>query len=638
MSLSVDQSIRKARRCAKAGDAIEAGALYTAVLEQFPGNKRALQGLNALGGPERRQPGAAPARNKLDALIALMGKGEFAAVIEQATKLCRQFPMSFELYNILGIANARLGRQLDAIAHFKKTIAINPAYAGAHYNLGNACRELGRLQDALDCYTSTLEAAPGFVDAALNLGNILKRLGRREEAIGYYEKALALKADDARAYNNLGDTLIELGRYDEAVAKLTRALEILPDFAEAHNNLGNAHKGLGRHDDAVVCYHKAIDLKPNYADAHNNLGAAITDHGSRQAAIASYVAALRINPGFARTHRNLSTIKRYEEGDPQIGEIITLLAEESLPVDDRTQLNFALGKAMDDLGQYDKAFACFAEGNSLRNKQLGYSAATDRELFNSIKSAYRLNTAPLEPPPQSPGKNCPTPVFIVGMPRSGTSLVEQVLASHSEVHGGGELSALEDAVNASGVLQPGASPARLEELGQHYRASLAKLGVNKPYITDKMPLNFRWIGLIRQALPEAKIIHIQRDARATCWSIFRHYFATCGNAYAYDLNNLADFYNLYKGLMDFWEGLFPGGVYRLNYERLTEQQESETRNLLNHAGLAWEGQCLEFHNTERAIATASALQVKEKIYTGSSKAWRNYEKFLAPLTVALSAS
>ncbi len=637
MSFSADQSIRKAKRYARAGDAVQAGALYKAVLEKFPGNKRALQGLNALGGLTHSQAGDAPPRSRIDELVALSGQGKLETVIEQTTALCRRFPMSYELYNILGVANSKLGRQKDAIANYKKSIAINPAFAGAHYNFGNACRDLGRLEDAIAGYTRTLELAPGFVDAALNLGNALKRLGRREEAIGCYENALTLKPNDARAYNNLGDTLIELGRYDDAVAKLTRALEIQPDFAEAKNNLGNAFRNLNRHDDAVACYNQAIERKPGYADAHNNLGAAFTDLGRKEEAIASYSAALRIKPDFARAHRNLSTIKHYEAGDPQIGQISKLLAEESLPIDDRTQLNFALGKALDDLGDYETAFARFAEGNSLRKKMLGYSAATDRELFDAIRSAFGLDN-------HSPGdqrryrKQClPTPVFIVGMPRSGTSLVEQVLASHSEIYGGGEMSALEDALHASGGLNAGLSPARLEKLAQHYRSSLAKLDANKSYIVDKMPLNFRWIGFIRHALPEAKIIHTQRDARAICWSIFRHYFSTGGNGYAYDLNDLADFYNLYKDIMDFWETLFPGDIYRLDYERLTENQEEETRKLLNYTGLAWEDQCLEFHKTDRAVATASALQVKEKIYKGSSEAWRNYETLLDPLTARLPA-
>jgi tetratricopeptide (TPR) repeat protein len=638
MSLSVDQSIRKAQRCAKTGDTIGAGALYNSVLEKFPGNARALKGLSALGGAAYAHPSAAPPRNKLDALVALLGQGEFAAVIEQTTALCRQFPASFALNNILGIANARLGRQSEAVAHYEKSIALNPAYASAHYNLGNSWRDLGRLQEAIGSYTNTLEVAPGFADAALNLGNILIRLGREKEAIGYFKKILALKPGDARAYNNLGDTLIELGRYTDAVANLTRALDIQPDFAEAHNNLGNAFRKLGRHDDAVARYNLALELKPDYADAHNNLGAALTDLGCKEAAIASYTAALQFEPGLARTHRNLSTIKRFEAGDPQIGEITKLLADKALPDDDRAQLNFALGKAMDDLGDYKKAFACFAEGHRLRKKLLAYSASTDREQFRAIRSVFESDKNPFQSRNLRPDRCSPAPIFIIGMPRSGTSLVEQVLASHSEVHGAGELSALEEAVNASGLLQATPSPARLETLAQHYSSSLTKLGVNEPYIIDKMPLNFRWIGFIRQALPEAKIIHTQRDARATCWSIFRHYFSTSGNGYAYDLSDLAEFYNLYTNLMSFWEILFPGEIYHLNYERLTEHQEGEIRKLLSYAGLAWEDQCLEPHKTQRAVATASALQVKEKIYTGSSEAWRNYEKFLGALTARLNAN
>jgi tetratricopeptide (TPR) repeat protein len=630
MSLSVDQSIRKAKRYAKTGDVNQAAALYKAVLEKFPNNKRASQGLMVLSRPAQGQAaaGLVPPPDQMRALITLSDQGKLDAVIEQAAAMSRRFPKFFELYNILGVANSKLGRHEDAIANYKKAILVNPEFAGGHYNLGNAYRDLGRPEDAAACYARTIQIKPDFVDAHLNLGNIYKNLGRFEDAIANYAKALDLRPDYAHGHNNLGDALNDLGRYDEAIVKFIAALQIQPDLAEAHNNLGNAYKHLGRHEDAVASYEKAADIKPDYADAYNNLGAAFTDLGRREDAIASYSRALEIKPDFARAHRNLSTIKRYRSSDPQISQMSDLLAHAALPVNDQMNLNFGLGKANDDLGQYAQAYDYFSQGNRLRKSMLGYSISTDQELFCQIKSAFESENPVSGAPTTTRNPSGPTPVFIVGMPRSGTSLVEQVLASHSHVHGAGELKTLESGIKECGGLQSEFSAAQWEELGRYYRSGVEKLGASERCVTDKMPLNFRWIGFIRYALPEAKIIHVKRDARATCWSIFKHCFATDGNAYAYDMNDITAYYDLYRDMMDFWEEKFRGKIYHLNYEQLTENQEGETRNLLKQVGLEWQDQCLEFHKAERVVATASALQVREKIYTGSSQAWRKYEQFL----------
>ena len=221
------------------------------------------------------------------------------------------------------------------------------------------------------------------------------------------------------------------------------------------------------------------------------------------------------------------------------------------------------------------------------------------------------------------------------MPRSGTTLVEQILASHSQVYGVGEMKLLGQSVNSIKRTSGQLSSDQLQSIRKSYLSGLKRIGAAEPYITDKMPLNFTRIGYIFAALPEAKVIHVIRDARATCWSNFKSFFTEKGNDFAYDLQDVAEYYKMYIDLMSFWHKKFPGRIYDLNYEALTEHQEDETRRLLEHVGLSWEDQCLEFYKTKRTIRTVSAAQVRQKMYQGSSKEWRKYEKHLEPMVEVL---
>ena len=631
MSLSADKSIRKARRYADAGDVANAAALYRSVLEKYPSNKRASQGLSAL---DRRMPAAtsAPPRDQVNALIALSARGETTAAISAAQTLARQFPNSIELLNIIGVANIKLGRFDEAVIAFEKALAVDPACVEARWNLARALKSLGRTEDALTHYEEARRVAPHRPEAHKNLGDAYLGMRRLKDATDAYERAIELKPDYPEAYNNLGYALIELGRLEDASAALERAIKINPKFAEAHNNLGNALKHLGRHGDAIARYEHAIRIKPDYAEAYNSLGAAFSDLGRRKDATASYEKAIAAWPGFARAHHNLSSVKKFALGDPQIEQMSDLAAQDGVTDTEKTLLHFGLGKAFDDLEQYEDAFTHFAEGNRLRKKLIGYDINDDRDLFARIRAMHEMVT------PSNVETAGPTPVFIVGMPRSGTSLVEQILASHSNVHGAGELAALENGIKSLGLLDAQDPSSLLADLACDYRQTLNARGNGAAFITDKMPLNFRWVGVIRAALPDVKIIHVKRDPHATGWSIFRRSFAMGGNGYAYDLKDIADYYHLYQDLMAFWDEAFPGAIHHLDYEKLTVEQEAQTRALLDHVGLDWEDQCLAFDKTERAVATASAHQVRKPIYQGSSDAWRNYAPFLSALTENLPAA
>jgi hypothetical protein len=331
----------------------------------------------------------------------------------------------------------------------------------------------------------------------------------------------------------------------------------------------------------------------------------------------------------------LSIVKEYQVDDPQIHQMLELLERCTASDKDRMHLNFALGKAHDGIGKHDEAFLHFSDGNRLRKEELEYDISSARAPFARIKSRFSQAVSALDGFKESEDARGQRPVFVLGMPRSGTTLVEQILASHSQVYGAGELALLGQSVNTFDWDSTQLSSDQLSSIRKSYFSGLAKIGAPEPYITDKMPLNFLWIGLIFAAIPEAKVVHVKRDARATCWSNFKHYFSRKGTGFAYDLQDVAEFYKLYSDLMAFWHQKFPGQIYDLNYEMLTEHQEDETRKLIKHVGLDWEDQCLEFHKTRRAIRTASATQVRQKMYQGSSEEWRKYERHLAPMVELL---
>jgi len=602
MPLSVEQAIKKAKRVEKAGDTAEAVALYSSVLEKFPNNARAYAGLVAI---KERARAAAEARfaapdAQLRALTALSERGRSARVVAQAEALAKRFPLSYELYNILGVAYAKMDRLNEAVAAYNQALAVKP-----------------------DC-----------IEALWNLGDAFKRLEERDKSIACFEDAVARRPDGPQSHLHLANALAHFGRLDEAIAAYERALRIDPRSAEACYHLGNALKSLARTAEAIAAYEKAIEISPGFADAHNNLGTVYTDLGRREEAVKCYENAIAAKPDFARARHYLSSVKRFEADDPQIDQMTALLSRCDLSDLDRMHLHFGLGNAMDNVAEYAKAFEHFANGNRFRKSLTRYSIETDRALFQQIKNAHRAIAAQSDATARNGAG--PTPVFIVGMPRSGTSLVEQILASHSKVHGAGEIAALERALKDAGGLSEDMPAAQLETIGCNYRKALAKRAPAAPFATDKLPLNFLWVGVIRPALPNAKIVWVERDARAACWSVYRRAFATKGNGYADDLIDIAEYYALYKDLMAFWSEAFPGDIYRVEYERLTEHQEEETRKLLNHIGLEWEDACLDFHKTARSVSTASSMQVRKKMYQGSSEAWRKYEPFLQPLIERLA--
>ena len=561
----------------------------------------------------------------LGASLLMMGRPSDALkAVENAAGL---LPSDAVAQHDHGIVLCALGRHDEAEAGFRRAIALRPSFPEAYNNLGNLLRLLGRLKEAEDACLKAIEISGGFAVAHSNLGNILRDLGRYLEAEGHYRRAIEINPGYAEAYNNLGAALQDLGRQKEAEGHYRRALEINPGYAEAYNNLGTVFHDLGRWKEAEDHYRCALEINPDYAEAHNNLGTTLQDLGRLQEAEGHYRRAIAISPDHAEYYLNLGLLRSCTRDDSCILQLRRLY-EEAKDETNRMHASFALARACEDVGEYDEAFSLYQEGNGLRKKQLDYSIEKDRVLFERIRSVFR-DCPEMEPVPLRETN----PILIVGMPRSGTSLVEQILASHSMVFGAGELDILNNLVEKHFTEDSGAE--RAGAIASGFFDELDKVSQGRSHVTDKMPLNFRWLGFVLLANPGVRIIHTMRDPVATCWSIFRLHFPAGGLGFACDLNDIAEYHKLYRDLMKFWHARFPGRIHDLDYEKLTEDQDAETRKLLEYCGLPWEEGCLEFEKSGRVVKTASFAQVRKKLYKSSSQAWRKFEKHLGALQEAL---
>ena len=613
-----------------------------------------------------------PEQQKIDSIIILYSNGQFNDAIKDVEYLINDYPKESKLFNINGNCYSAIGNLEFAIDNYKKAILLNPDYAEAHYNLGRAYQAMNQFNDSILSYRKAIASKPNYPEAYNNLGGTFQNLYQLDDAVESYKKALKLKPDYAEVHFSLGLTLHELGKFRDAVEHFEKTIDLKPNFADAHNNLGKTLYSLGEHnsaishfdhtiilkpnffeaynnlgavlqdlgqlDDAVNSYEKAISLKEDYYEAHYNLGTSYQALGNIDSSIKSYEKSLSIKPGDAETYHNLSYLKKYSNNDPQISKMHSLLLNNSLDDSERMFINFALARVYESLGNKNEFFKFLNEGNRLCKSELNYSIDQSSQEISAIKKLYIPTTEALELP--SYDSSIKRPIFILGMPRSGTSLVEQIISNHHKVYGGGELNTLTNLVGpivnnyiAGDIKQ--LDQKAISFIRQEYQNMLIGLNSPKNIITDKLPLNFKYIGFILSAFPEAKIVHLKRDAIATCWSNYRCNFTSEANGYSYNFDDLAQFYNLYEELMEFWHELYPYKIYDISYEDLTTNQEEETRKLLEYCELEWDENCLNFHTNKRAVYTASSLQVREKMYQGSSEIWKQYWARIQPLVDGL---
>ena len=594
MKTKIDHLIKLAQKKEKQGMLDEAKSIYEEILLKYPNNLLAKKGLISLQANRTTTVKLEkdPPQEQLNSLINLLNQGQHGAALNQSILLISEFPQSAVLHNIHG--------------------AIR--------------KKFGQLELSMEAYNKALEIRPEYAEAYSNMGITLQEQGKVEYAAWAYKKALSLKPNLASTHNNLGVTLGEQGQPKEAIKSFKNAIALNPAYAEPHNNLGNSLKELGKLEQAIEAYNEALKLNPNYAEAYNNLGNALKENNQPNEAIQSYKEALSIKPDYAEVHRNLSNMITYTRDDKQVSQVFDFLQRAVSSESDQCNLHYAYAKMQEDLGNFSVAYEHYIAGGALRKKLLSYHFSQDQNLFVKIK-----NTAPKFKSIALPLKrqiSHPTPIFILGMPRSGTSLVEQIISSHSEVTGGGELDYVARFGSKLAYGDTNLSVQAVSEFREQYFKKIKERAQNNTFVTDKMPHNFRYLPLICTAFPEAKIIHVKRNPKAVCWSNFKQFFTAKDLGYSCDLRDTVQYFRLYHDLMCHFSESYCSRIYTLDYDELTEVQESETRKLIKHLQLKWEDGCLSPQNNKRSVNTASNLQVRRKVYQGSSQAWRKYGSLL----------
>ncbi len=548
--------------------------------------------------PEKRPTGrgqraASFPPDTLSRIAELVNAGRYAELESVARELIALDPSSGVAWKVLSFSLARQGK--DALAALENAAALMPEDAEAHSSLGNALRALGRLEESAARHRRAIAIAPQYADAHNNLGTTLQDLGQLEEAADSYRRAVAIKSEFALAHHNLGVTLRQLGRFTEAEASCGRALEIDPRFPAALVLLAELHADQGR-----------------FAAAEDALKRA-----------------LAVDPDLAEAWAGMAGLRKMTEADAGWLEQAQRIAARPPPPRQEIHLRYALGKYFDDTADYPRAFDNYRRANEL-TKRIGASydrqrtaAAVDRLIERHARlwieqMAARANASP-------------RPVFIVGMPRAGTTLAEQILASHPAVFGAGELAFWGSEPARSAAAGGDVGEAALGRLAAEYLRRLETLSADAQRVLDKMPENFLCLGLIHAALPRAKIIHMQRGPIDTCLSIYFQNFMTA-HAYAADLEDLAHYYGQYSRIMEHWRATLPAGaILDVAYEDLVAETETWSRRMLEFLDLPWHPDCLEFHRTPRAIGTFSKWQARQKISRSSVGRWRHYEEFLGPL-------
>jgi tetratricopeptide (TPR) repeat protein len=570
-----------------------------------------------------------------------------------------------EAHNNLGAALLARQEPDEAVASYRRAIAAKTDYVEAYYNLGIALNSQGKHDLAAACYRTAIALRPDFIAAYNNLGNTWKEQGKINDAVACYRRALEINADFLDALNNLGNALQEQRELDGAVACFRRVIELKPDFVEARNNLGCALRDQGKHREAADCFQQILQLRPDFAEAQLGLGSLHEQLGEFPEAEAAFRTALRMQPSLAQPHGCLANLLRGKLPDADRGALEERIADPQLSPESRAELSFALAQVLDARGEYARAAGFLRQANALQlQNQRGYRAydpetheqlvdylieTFDREFFERVAGA---------------GLDSRQPVFIFGLPRSGTTLVEQVLASHSQVHGAGELplahrtfASIPAALARSNTPQhdadwQGPTPhgplpnnalqnntaqidaSALQLLaGQHLERLQAIAGGHAQRIVDKMPDNYLHLGLLAAMFPRATFIHCRRtlaDVALSCW--MTNFFDI---RWSNDFGHIAGRFRQYLRTMTHWRTVLPVAIHEVEYEEMVADQEHVSRRLVTACGLDWEPACLEFYRTRRQVRTASTTQVRQPIYKRSLARWKNYEREVPELFAAL---
>ena len=465
------------------------------------------------------------------------------------------------------------------------------------------------------------------------LGLILDAQKKYDEAIKYYEKGISIKPDYAMIYSNLGNIYKIKEKYEDAENCYKKSITLNDKLPEPQNNLGNLYIYLNKYTEAINSFKKSIKNNINFYIAYFNLGILYKNIGNINESKKCLHKAINLKPNFCSAHRAYSQINKYKIGDKHINVMENLYKQNNLSALNKMEITFALGKAFDDIKNYKKAFKYYSEGNFIRRSKLIFSFKDEKKEFRNIKKFFNKSFFIKN---KNIGIKDSTPIFILGMPRSGTTLVEQIISSHPDVYGGGELNYFNNIIKKFFYKDGYFSLNKayqiksfvFKEIGNEYLEKIKKISPKNRYVTDKLPINFKWIGFIKLIFPNSKIVLCTRNPQDTCLSIYKNYFTNNELNYAYKFDELILFYKYYKNLIEFWKKHSPKSIIDVKYESLIKNTQKEIPKLIKNCNLNWNANCFKFYKNERIVKTASDAQVRNKIYKNSINSWKNYKKYL----------
>jgi len=636
-------------------------------------------------------------------------RGQFAAAIAELRALLEQSPDNAEAVYLLAVSSRYAGSLENALATLDRLLDLNPRFARAWQERGHVYRDIGDAEAAIGAYERAVGLNPALLASWQNLAKLQASEGRTRQAKVSQRQAAELseqpkellavmgmiydgKLDEAeplcRAYlrqhpkNVVGMRLLarigtEHGILDDAEFLLESCLEFAPDFTAARYDYAqvlykrqrfdkvleqadrllreqpdnadfqlvcaNAAAAVEDYDRALTIYDQLIEARPETVELRILKGHALKSFGDAKQAIEAYRQAAAVKPDHGDAYWSLANIKTYEFSDAELEQMQAAEAGPNTGAADRYQLCFALGKSYEDRGDFAAAFDYCSRGNATKLEETGYRAEYTEAEFARQKETCTQNFFDAR---RDFGVADHAPIFIVGMPRAGSTLIEQILASHPMVDGTIELPnvlalahklagrrSVDDTPRYPAILET-LEAEQFERFAQDYLESTIVYRQGAPYFTDKMPNNFRHIGLIQLMFPNAKIIDARREAMACCFSNFKQLFGE-GQYFSYGLEEIGRYYRGYVSLMDHWENVLPGKILRVQYEDVVADLDAQVRRLLEFLGLPFDQRCIEFHKTERAVHTPSAEQVRQPLYKSGVEQWKNFEPFLGPLKESL---
>ena len=591
----------------------EAQNLYRGVLKTFRDYPRALEGMG----------------------LALLADKRSVEAVEYLKRAAELAPNRSTTRMALGRAMAETGHGVESEQEFKEVFRLNPVKA-ALAKADQAQRE-GRLEDAEKILRELLAGDPENSKALRMLGMIALDANRFKAARKMLERAVELSPGSVLGWNDLANFHLKQDRYDEALKSVQRAVDLDPKMVHSYVMRGNILTKAQRHEESLVAYRKALEISPLNAGALSGMAHVLKTIGRQDESVEAYRKCIQAHPHFGEAYWSLANLKTFEFDDEEVQVMEKMIGQKKLADEPKVNFYLSLGKHYENVKDYDRAFESYRQGNDLRRQNEIYDPVQTQVIHDRLIEVFNQDFFEAR---AGSGDPAPDPILVVGLPRSGSTLIEQILASHSMVEGTMELPDLSRTIGELNKYGKGkveypeaALSLSLEDtqtLGKAYLDATMRYRSDKPYFIDKMPNNFSSIGFLQMILPNAKVINAQRHPLDSCLGCYKQLFFK-GQSWTYDQFEIGQYYLQYKRVMDHWHNVLPAKVLDVQYEQMVVDQEAQTRRILEHCGLPWEDQCMRFYETERAVNTASSEQVRQPIYTKSVNFWRNYESKLGAL-------